>query len=239
MFSRCTGSRVGLLREMPMCDPPRKWIRLTPSMVKRTTRSMFPLHEPLEAVPDADHLHTLELGPDGRRADDAVDARSGTARDQNRQLLVLTHDRYLLAPGGHRPTLASGPDGSADPRGALLLILASILGMSTDLPCQFIGRPGYMLSAHKSHRTPRSEHITFRRSHLAPTRPARCSTRCRISTPPDPSWNRLVMQAGWWRVAPISGLSFIMLIMLMMGQCRTVIHIHDCSRCQTRTSSRP
>ena len=42
VFSRCSGSGVGLAREMPMCEPPRKWMRLTSSMVSGRTWSMLP-----------------------------------------------------------------------------------------------------------------------------------------------------------------------------------------------------
>ena len=40
--SRCSGSSVGFAREMPMWDPPRKWMRLTASVVRRVVRSMLP-----------------------------------------------------------------------------------------------------------------------------------------------------------------------------------------------------
>ena len=42
VFSRCWGSWVGLAREIPMWEPPRKWIRLTSSMVKGVIRSTLP-----------------------------------------------------------------------------------------------------------------------------------------------------------------------------------------------------
>ena len=42
VFSRCSGFFVGLAREIPMCDPPRKWMRLTSSMVSGRTRSTLP-----------------------------------------------------------------------------------------------------------------------------------------------------------------------------------------------------
>ena len=42
VFSRCAGSCVGLAREMPMCEPPRKWMRLTLSMVSGVTCSTSP-----------------------------------------------------------------------------------------------------------------------------------------------------------------------------------------------------
>ena len=42
VFSRCSGSLVGLAREMPMCEPPRKWMRLTSSIVSGRTWSMLP-----------------------------------------------------------------------------------------------------------------------------------------------------------------------------------------------------
>ena len=42
VFSRCAGSFVGLARDVPMCEPPRKWMRLTSSMVSGTMCSMSP-----------------------------------------------------------------------------------------------------------------------------------------------------------------------------------------------------
>ena len=36
-FSRYSGRVVGFAREMPMFEPPRKWMRLTPSMVSGRT----------------------------------------------------------------------------------------------------------------------------------------------------------------------------------------------------------
>ena len=42
VFSRCSGFFVGLAREIPMCDPPRKWMRLTSSMVSGRTLSTLP-----------------------------------------------------------------------------------------------------------------------------------------------------------------------------------------------------
>ena len=49
------------------------------------------LHEPLEAVTDADDVHAFEPGADGGGRDDAVDARGGTAADQYRQSLMVFH----------------------------------------------------------------------------------------------------------------------------------------------------
>ena len=48
-----------------------------------------PLHEPLEAVADAEDRDPLELGADRRRADDAVDSGRRPAADEDRQVLVL------------------------------------------------------------------------------------------------------------------------------------------------------
>jgi hypothetical protein len=45
------------------------------------------LHEPLEAVLDADDLDVGEARPDGGGADDAVDSRRGAARDHDAQLV--------------------------------------------------------------------------------------------------------------------------------------------------------
>ena len=55
------------------------------------------LHDPLEAVADAEHVDAFELRADRRRPDDAVDAGRGTAADEDRQLLLLSH-RHVFAP---------------------------------------------------------------------------------------------------------------------------------------------
>ena len=43
-----------------MCDPPRKWMRLTSSIVSGRDVVDVALHDPLEAVADPDHLDALE-----------------------------------------------------------------------------------------------------------------------------------------------------------------------------------
>ena len=53
------------------------------------------LHDPLEAVADAEHLDPLEQAADRGRADDAVDAGGGPAPDQDRQSLLMAHVRHL------------------------------------------------------------------------------------------------------------------------------------------------
>ena len=60
------------------------------------------LHDPLEAVPDAQDLDVLELGPDRGRANDAVDAGGGSAADQDGQLVLhslspAANDSFSLA----------------------------------------------------------------------------------------------------------------------------------------------
>ena len=50
------------------------------------------LHEPLEAVADAEDVEPFEPGADGRRADDAVDAGGGAAADQDGEPLMMFHD---------------------------------------------------------------------------------------------------------------------------------------------------
>ena len=97
-FSSAFGSEVGLAREMPMCEPPRKWMRLT--RVDGERRDVFdvPVHQPLEAVADADDVHAFEGGADGGGADDAVDAGSGTAAHQDGEFFVMFHARPLLRP---------------------------------------------------------------------------------------------------------------------------------------------
>ena len=91
VFSRCAGFFVGLAREVPRCEPPRKWMRLTSSMVSGIDVIDVALHEPLEAVLDAQHVDALEGAADRRRADDAVDAGGRTAADQNGDFLRMMH----------------------------------------------------------------------------------------------------------------------------------------------------
>ena len=57
------------------------------------------LHDPLEAVADADDVDALEPGADGRRADDAVDAGGRAAADQNGEIVMVLH--------GCRPDVSS------------------------------------------------------------------------------------------------------------------------------------
>ena len=95
VFSRCSGSFVGFAREMPMCEPPRKWMRLTSSIVSGRDVVDVALHDPLEAVADAQDLDTLEDAADRRRADDAVDAGGGAAPDENGESLLMAHGLHL------------------------------------------------------------------------------------------------------------------------------------------------
>ena len=90
-FSRCFGSEVGLAREMPICEPPRKWIRLTTSIVSGMTCSMSPCMSPRETVAHADDVHAFERRADRRRADDAVDAGRRSTADQDGQLFMMLH----------------------------------------------------------------------------------------------------------------------------------------------------
>ena len=53
------------------------------------------LHEPLEAVADADDVDAFEPGADRRRADDAVDAGRRAAADEDCEL-VMRHDVFQL-----------------------------------------------------------------------------------------------------------------------------------------------
>ena len=90
-FSSSVGSVVGLARAMPRCDPPRKWMRLTASMVSGMTCVDVALHDPLEAVADADDVDAFEAGADGGRADDAVDAGGRAAADENGEIVRSCH----------------------------------------------------------------------------------------------------------------------------------------------------
>ena len=59
----------------------------------RQGRDVFdvPLHEPLEAVADADDVDPLETRADGRCSDDTVDAGRGSAADKDGQSLMMFH----------------------------------------------------------------------------------------------------------------------------------------------------
>ena len=72
---------------MPRCEPPRKWMRLTASMVSGIDVLGVALHEPLEPVADADDVEPVEAGADGGGADDAVDAGGGAAADEDGELV--------------------------------------------------------------------------------------------------------------------------------------------------------
>ncbi len=74
------------------------------------------LHDPLEAVADADDLHARELGADRRRADDAVDARRRSTADKDGELAVLTHRArsFAVDTWGWAQTEMSAPSVIAD-----------------------------------------------------------------------------------------------------------------------------
>ena len=95
-FSRVCGLVVGFAREMPICEPPRKWIRLTASVVEADDVVDIALHDPFEAIAQPDDLEPLELGPDGRGADDGVDAGRRSAADQNGEFPVMLHGRIIV-----------------------------------------------------------------------------------------------------------------------------------------------
>ena len=78
---------VGFARAMPMCDPPRKWMRLTASIVSGITCSMSPCmsHSKPSRMPTTSM--SFELGADGRGADDAVDAGGGAAADEDGKIV--------------------------------------------------------------------------------------------------------------------------------------------------------
>jgi hypothetical protein len=58
------------------------------------------LHDPLETVAQADDFQLLEPGPDGGRPDDAVDAGSWTASDENCEVLVVLHTTMIAESRG-------------------------------------------------------------------------------------------------------------------------------------------
>ena len=77
---------------MPMCDPPAEVNAA--DFVDGERHDVFDvaLHEPLEAVADADDLDALERARMVGGADDAVDAGSGTSAHEDGDL-VLCHAR--------------------------------------------------------------------------------------------------------------------------------------------------
>ena len=84
-------------------------------MVERHHVVDVALHDPLEAVADAEHLDALEDGADGGRADDAVDAGRRAAADEDRQPVVGVHG----TPSLHVATAAASrgtPSSLAEPR---------------------------------------------------------------------------------------------------------------------------
>ena len=87
-----------------MCEPPRKWMRLTSSMSSGVHVLDVALHDPLEAVADADDLDAFEPAADGRGADDAVDAGGGAAADENCEPLGHEYNRSATS----RSVVASG-----------------------------------------------------------------------------------------------------------------------------------
>ena len=97
-----------------MCDPPRKWIRLTASIVSGMTWSMSPCishsnpsRMPMTSMP-------FELRADGRRADDAVDAWGGAAADEDGEVLMVFHAFDDTTLGCARGTRRRSPRSKAD-----------------------------------------------------------------------------------------------------------------------------
>src|SRR5579862_3356763 len=68
------------------------------------------LHDPFEAIAQPDDVYLLESGADGRRPDDAVDARGGPATDEDGEIVVVVHTSMITEsavvshgnPGGSR-----------------------------------------------------------------------------------------------------------------------------------------
>ena len=54
-----------------------------------------PLHEPFEAVADADDVEPFEPGADGGGGDDAVDAGGRPAADEDGEPLMMFHDEVM------------------------------------------------------------------------------------------------------------------------------------------------
>ena len=89
--SSSAGSVVGLARAMPRCEPPRKWMRLTASMVSGVTWSTSPCisHSNPSRMPTTST--PFEAGADGGGGDDAVDAGGGAAADEDGEPLMMFH----------------------------------------------------------------------------------------------------------------------------------------------------
>ena len=60
------------------------------------------LHDPVEAVADAEHPDAFERAPDGGGADDAVDAGGGAAADEDREVRASTHAASMASTGRDR-----------------------------------------------------------------------------------------------------------------------------------------
>src|SRR4030095_1835743 len=71
--------------------------------VDREGRDVFDVtvHQPLESVAHADHVHAVERGADGRRANHAVDAGCGSAADKDGEFLVTFHARTSYSGYSH------------------------------------------------------------------------------------------------------------------------------------------
>ena len=56
------------------------------------------LHDPFEAVANAEHVDPIEPGPNRRRPNHAVDARGRSSADENSERLVMFHLRWMPKP---------------------------------------------------------------------------------------------------------------------------------------------
>ena len=76
---------VGLVREVPSIEPPRRWMPTDITDGQRLAMLRFARREPFEAVAKADDFESLVDAFNGGRRDDAVDAGRRSATDQNSQ----------------------------------------------------------------------------------------------------------------------------------------------------------
>ncbi len=76
---------VGLVREVPRIEPPRRWMPAHVANRQRLAMLRLARREPFEAVVKADDFVALVDAFNGGRRDDAVDAGRRSATDQNSQ----------------------------------------------------------------------------------------------------------------------------------------------------------
>ena len=87
-FFICASDLVGLVREVPRIEPPRKCTPLTSSMCSTRCRSEMPCASHLKPSRKPDHFEVVIDRLNRHRADHAIDSRRRTAAHQYRQPAV-------------------------------------------------------------------------------------------------------------------------------------------------------